>query len=160
MVALSPRFTFLATICVLAALSSAPVSDAAALRLRASDPAFANMAPGQWFRSRSSLAADSPPVLPLPKGPVDSHKNSTDSVDSPTPSGNKNDQKVLSAGGSHGERDVTASDGNKGSSNDDDSNVHEGGGKIRVGFFWSHCPPPTIVLIGSNRIAAGTRSDR
>ncbi|KAF8498533.1 hypothetical protein F5888DRAFT_1689789 [Russula emetica] len=130
MVALSPRFTFLATICTLAALSSAPVSDAAVLRLRASNPALANMAPGHWFRSHSSLVADSPPVLPLPKSPVESHKNSADSSDSPSRSGNKNDPKIPSVAGSHGEKDVSASDGNKGSSDDDD-NVHEKGGKVR-----------------------------
>jgi|SRR6267154_5789101 len=127
MVALSPRFTFLATICALAALSSAPVSDAAVLRLRASDPALANMAPGHWFRSHSSRVADHPPVLPLPKSPVESHKNSADSSDSPSSSGNKNDQKIPSAGGSHGEKDV--------SSDGDDDNAHEDGGKVRVRIF-------------------------
>jgi hypothetical protein len=127
MVALSPRFTFLATICVLAALSSAPVSDAAVLRSRASDPALANMAPGHWFRSHSSRVADLPPVLPLPKSPVESHKKSADSSDSPSSSGDKNDQKVPSAGGSHGEKDV--------SSDGDDGGVHEEGGKIRVRIF-------------------------
>lgn len=152
MVALSPRFTFLATICVLAALSSAPVSDAAVLPLRASNPALANMAPGHWFRGHSSHVADLPPVLPLPKSPVESHKNSADSSDSPSSSGNKNDQKVPSAGGSHGEKDV--------SSDGVDDNVHEEGGKVRVRIFRSHCPPPAIVLIGSNRIVGGTRSDR
>lgn len=126
MVALSPRFTFLATICVLAALSSAPVSDAAVLRLRASDPALANMAPGHWFRSHSSRVADHPPVLPLPKSPVESHKNSADSSDSPNSSSNKNDQKPPS-GDSHGEKDV--------SSDDDDGNAHEAGGKVRVRIF-------------------------
>jgi hypothetical protein len=127
MVALSPRFTFLATICVLAALSSAPVSDAAVLRSRASDPALANMAPGHWFRSHSSRVADLPAVLPLPKIPVESHKKSADSSDSPSSSGNKNDQKVPSAGGSHGEKDV--------SSDGDNGGVHEEGGKIRVRIF-------------------------
>jgi hypothetical protein len=126
MVALSPRFTFLATICVLAALSSAPVSDAAVLR-RASDPALANMAPGHWFRSHSSFVADPPPVLPLPKSPVESHKNSADSSGGPSSSGNKNDQKIPSAGGSHGEKDV--------SSDVDNDNVHEQGGKVRVRIF-------------------------
>ena len=131
MVAHSPRFAFLATLCALAALTSAPVSDAAVLGLRASDPALANMAPGHWFRSQSSPVADHP-VLPLPK--------------SPGSSGNKNDEKVSSAGGSHGGKDVSASDGNKGSSSDDDDNAHEEGGKIRVRIFWSRCPLPKIVL--------------
>ncbi len=135
MVALSPRFTFLATFCALAALSSAPVSDAAILRLRTSDPALANMASGHWFRSPPSLVADHPPVLPLPKSPVESHKNSADSSDGPSRSGNKTNQKTPSVGGSHGEKDVSASDGNKGSSNDDDGNVHEEGGKVRVRIF-------------------------
>ncbi|KAI0305801.1 hypothetical protein B0F90DRAFT_925908 [Multifurca ochricompacta] len=40
MVALSHRFTFLAALCAIAALSSAPISDAAALRLPTSDPAL------------------------------------------------------------------------------------------------------------------------
>lgn len=123
MVTLSPRFTFLATICALAALSSAPVSDAAVLRLHVSDPALANMAPGHWFRSHSSRVADQPPVLPLPKSPVESHKNSADSSISPNSPGNKNDRKIPSAGGSHGEKDV--------SSDDDDGNVHEEGGKVK-----------------------------
>jgi hypothetical protein len=135
MVPLSPRFAFLATICALAALSSAPLSDAAVLGLRASDPALANMAPGHWFRGHSSLVTDSAPVLPLPNRPTESHKNSADSSDSPSSSGNKNDQKIPSAGGSRGEKDVSAGDGNKGSSDDDDSSVHEGGGKVKVRIF-------------------------
>lgn len=106
MVALSPRFTFLATVCALAALSSAPVSDAALLRLRASDPALANMAPGHWLRSHSSSAADRPPVLsPLKSTPVESHKDLADSSDSP------------------------------GSSGDDNGNVHAEGGKVKVRIF-------------------------
>jgi len=135
MVALSPRFTSLATICALAALSSAPVSDAAVLRLRASDPALANMAPGHWFRSHSSLVADHPPVLPLPKSHVEPHKNSAGSSDSPSVSGNKNDSKIPSADGSHGEKVVPASDGNKGSSDGDDGDPREEGGKVRVRTF-------------------------
>ena len=122
MVALSPRFTFLATFCALAAFSSAPISDAAVLRLRASDPALANMAPGHWFRSQSSLVTD-PPVLPLPKSPVDSHKKSADSSDSPSRSDNKNNQNIPS----HGDKGV--------SPDDDDGNVHEDGGKVRVCIF-------------------------
>ena len=132
MVALSPRFTFLATVCTLAALSSAPVSDAALLRLRTSDPALANMAPGHWFRSHSSSVADRSPVLPLP---VESHKDPADSSDSPSSSGNKNDQKTPSAVGAHGDKGVSTSDGKKDSSNDDDENVHEEGGKVRVRIF-------------------------
>jgi hypothetical protein len=135
MVALSPRFTFLATFCALAAFSSAPVSDAAVLRLRNSDPALANMASGHWSRGHSSLVADHPPVLPLPKSPVESHKNSADSSDGPSRSGNKADQKTPSAGGSHGDKDVSASDGNKGSLDDDNANVHEEGGKVIVRIF-------------------------
>jgi hypothetical protein len=126
MVALSPRFTFLATFCALAAFSSAPVSDASVLRLRASDPALANMAPGHWFRSQSSPQEGHSPVLPLP---VEPHKKTPDSSD------NKNDQRVPSAGGSHGKKDVSAGDGSKDSSDDDDNNVHEEGGKVRVRIF-------------------------
>ena len=149
MVALSPGFTFLATFCALAAFSSAPVSDASVLRLRASDPA---LAPGHSFRSQSSPVA--PPVLPLPQIPVEPHKNSPDSSD------NKNDQRVPFVGGSQGGKDGPASDGNKDSSDDDDDNAHEEGRKVRVRIFLSHCPPLTIVLIGSNRIAAGSHFHR
>jgi hypothetical protein len=145
MVALSPRFTFLATICVLAALSSAPVSDAAVLRLRASDPALANMAPGHWFRSHSSRVADFPPVLPLPKSPVESHKKSADSSDSPSSLGNKNDQKIPSDGGSQGGKDVP--------SDADNGNTHEEGGKIRVrisDLIVHHVQLSSLVRIGSS----------
>jgi hypothetical protein len=72
---------------------------------------------------------DHPAVLPLPKSPVESHKKSPDSSD------NKNDQRIPSAGGSHGGKDVSASDGNKDSSDDDDDNIHEEGGKVRVRIF-------------------------
>jgi hypothetical protein len=129
MVAISPRFTFLATFCALAAISSAPISDASVLRLRASDPALANMAPGHRFRSQSSPVADHPPVLPLPESPVESHKKSLGSSD------NKNDQNNSSAGGSHGGKDVPASDGNEDPSDDDDDNAHDEGGKVKVRIF-------------------------
>lgn len=152
MVALSPRFTFLATICVLAALSSAPVSDAAALHLRASDPALANMAPGHWFRSHSSFVADSPPVIPLPKSPLDSHKNSAGSSGGASSSRNKNDQKIPSGGSSHGEKDV--------SSDDDGGNVHEDGGKVRVRISDRVVHHLQLSSWVRYRNAAGTRSRR
>ena len=133
MVALSPRFAVLATLCALAALSSAPISDAAVLRV--SDPALANMAPGHWFRSHSSHVTDVSPLLPLPKRPGESHKDDAGSSDGHSGSGNKDNQKIQSAGGSHREKDSSASDGNKGSSYDDNDTVHEEGGKIKVRNF-------------------------
>ncbi len=158
MVALSPRFTVLTALCVLAALSSAPISDAAVLPLSTLDPALTNVASGHRPRSHSSHAADHPPVLPLPKGPGGSYKDYEDSGNSPTSSGNKGDQKIPHAGGSHGEKDASAGDEDKGSSYDDNGTVHVGGGKVKVRIFGSHCPPLAIVLINSNRIVVGIRS--
>jgi hypothetical protein len=169
MVTLSPRFTFLATLCALAALSSAPISDAAVLGLRASDPALADVASGRshagaatWFPRHSSHVVDDPPLLPLPKSPGESYKNYADSGDSPSSSGNKYDQKIPSAGGSHGEKgkDVSAGDGNKDSQYDDNGAVPKEGGKVRVRIFRSHFSPLAIVLICLNRTAAGTHSVR
>ena len=139
MVTLSPRFTFLATLCALAALSSAPISDAAVLSLRASDPALTNMASGHshagaatWFPRHSSHVVDDPPILPLPKSSGKSFKNYADSGDSRSGLDNKDDQKSPSASGSHGEKDVPAGDRNKDSTYEDSGAISKEGEKVEV----------------------------
>jgi len=122
MVAISPRFTFLATLCALAALSSAPISDAAVLRLpRASDLAstevtsnYAHSGASTFLSRRSSHVVDGSPVLPLPKGLGE--KKSADSGDSlsSSPSGD----------GSHEEKDA--------STGHDSSVVHKEAGEAKV----------------------------
>ena len=102
MVAISPRFTFLATLCALAALSSAPITGAAVLHLpRASDLAsnYAHSGASTFLSRRSSHVVDASPVLPLPKGLGGSQKKSADSGDSPSssPSGDE----------SHAEKDAS-----------------------------------------------------
>lgn len=153
MVTLSPRFTFLATLCALAALSSAPISDAAVLRLRALDPSLTNMASGHshagattWFPRHSSYAVDNSPILPLPKTSGKSFKNSADSGDSRSGLDNKDDQKSPSAGGSHGEKDVSAGDRNKDSTYEYNDAAFKEGGKVKVRIFRSLWSPLSIVL--------------
>jgi hypothetical protein len=97
--AISPRFTFLAMLCTLAALSSAPISDAVVLPLRASDLASTEMTSNRahsgaatFFSRRSSL--------PLPKGFGGSQKDLANSDDSPSGS--------PSGGDPHGEKDASA----------------------------------------------------
>jgi hypothetical protein len=147
MVSLSPRFTFLATFCALAALSSAPISDAAVLGLRSSDSALANMASGDphagaatWFTRHSSHVVDKPPVLPLPR----SHGEFSDLGNSPSSSSGKDGQKISSADGSHGEKNVFAGDGNKGSPYDNNGEVPNEGEifKVRISNLIVHHSRP------------------
>jgi hypothetical protein len=135
MVTLTPRFTFLATLCALAALSSAPISDAAVLRLHASASALTNMASGHshaeaatWFPRHSSHVLEDPPVLPLPKGSGEAIKNYADSGDSSGSSSSKGDRKIPSPDGSRGEKEVSAGD-------DDNGAVPREGGKVKVRVF-------------------------
>jgi hypothetical protein len=131
MVAISPRFTFLATLCALAALSSAPISDAAVLRLpRASDPAstkvtsaYAHSGASTFLSRRSSHVVNNSPVLPLPKGLGGSQRKSADSSDSlsSSPSGDE----------SHGEKDATTGHDAEDSIHDDSSVVHKKGGEAK-----------------------------
>lgn len=159
MVTLSPKFTLLATLCALAALSSAPISDAAVLRLRASDPALTNMASGHsqagaatWFPRHSSHVVDDPPVLPLPQTSGKSYKNYADSGDSRNSLGNKDDQKIPSAGGSHEEKAVSAGDRNRYSPYDNNGAVPKEGGKVKVrisDLIDHHFQSSLFVRIGS-----------
>ncbi|KAI0050982.1 hypothetical protein FA95DRAFT_418268 [Auriscalpium vulgare] len=75
MVALSPRFTLLAALCALAALSSGPSADAAAIHMRGnvnSTSAVAYMgtttAHAHSASASSDVQAKGDPVVPLPKG--------------------------------------------------------------------------------------------
>ena len=139
MVTLTPRFTFLATLCALAALSSAPISDAAVLRLRTSASALTNMASGHshaevatWFPRHSSHVLEDPPVLPLPKEFGESTKNFTDSGDSSGNSSSKGDRKIPSTGGSRGEKEVSTGDNDNDPSYDDNGAVPREKGKVKV----------------------------
>ncbi len=125
MVALSPRFTFLATLCTLTAISMAPLSDAAVLQLRASQhPSmeaasnFVHARPkaatsrGYYtlsINSRSDHQEDKvhAPLLPLPKTADVPPKNKTDSSEGSGSSGSNSDHKSPSGGDSHGEEDVS-----------------------------------------------------
>ena len=126
MVALSPRFTLLATLCALAALSSAPISDAAVLRLRAPDLAsnYAYSGASTLLSRRSSYVVGDSPVLPLPKGLVGSQNKSADSSGglSSSPSG----------GEPHGDKDVSAGHDTEESTDDDSTAVHNKGGEVKV----------------------------
>ena len=131
MIAISPRFTFLATLCALAALSSAPISDAAVLRLRASDLAstevtsnYAQSGASTFLSRRSSHVVDDSPVLPLPKGLGGSSKKPADSGDSLSDSPSDDE--------SHGEKDASTGHDNEDSTYDDSSVVHKKGGKAKV----------------------------
>src|SRR5712671_542276 len=136
MVALTPRFTLLATICVLAAISSAPISDAAVLRRRALDPAsiesgstHTRIGTGSLSSRRSSHVAYGGPVLPLPKSHATSQKGYGDSSSS---SDTESDEKTLSGGSQHGETDVSAGAENEDSSYEDNSADSKKGGKVNV----------------------------
>jgi hypothetical protein len=156
MVALSPRFTFLAFLSTLAALSSIPISDAAALGLRALDPTptEAEVVPNflgtdrrtapmnaSRFPSRDAhrdaQAHDTPPVIPLPvsKFPGASEKGKTGSGDSSDSSGGEDDGENLSDDGPSREEDALSGDkkdaphGNHGSVSEKDKKVK---GKARI----------------------------
>ena len=142
MVTFSPRFAFLATLCALAAISSAPISDAAVLRLRASDLASTEMTSthtdseaGTWMPRRSSHVADDAPVLPLPQGLGGSQKKSADTSDRPSgPS---------SGGEAHGEKDVFEGQDAEDSTYDDNGPVSKKSGKakarVRISRSRVHC---------------------
>jgi hypothetical protein len=129
MVALSPRFTFLAMLCTLAALSSAPISDAVVLPLRASDLASTEMtsnrghsgAAATFFPRRPSQVLDDTPALPLPKGFGGLQKDPANSDDSPSGS--------PSGGDPHGEKDASAGED---STDAGSSAVSTNGGKAKA----------------------------
>ena len=118
MIALSPRFTFLAVLSTLAALSSVHVSDAAVLRSRALDSTRTVIDEGTVLVTRKPLrflsrdahkdaqVYDSSPVIPLPKYFGASQKGKTVSGDSPDDEG---DGKRHSDG-SYGEDAVLSDD--------------------------------------------------
>jgi hypothetical protein len=127
MVALSPRFTLLAALCALVAITSAPISDAAVLPLRASDLASTEMTLTQAATlsdRRSSHVVDGTPVLPLPEDIGGSQKKYADSDDghSSSPSG----------GNLHGEKDGFAGHDTEDSTYDDGGAVPKKGGKAKV----------------------------
>ncbi len=124
MAALSPRFTFLAALCALVAISSAPISDAAVLPLRASDLASTEMTLTQAYSGaatlsdrRSSHVVDGTPVLPLPEDLGGSQKKYADS----------DDGRNL-----HGEKDGFAGHDTEDSTYDDSGAVSKKGGKAKV----------------------------
>jgi hypothetical protein len=132
MVALSPRFTFLATLCTLTAISMTPLSEAAILRMQAPSMEVRSTSvhthPGATTSHdhytlstdpRADPKADDKiyaPVLPMPK----SSKNKASSSESSGSSGSKNDRK--SGDDSHGE-DVSEGDESKHTSNGDQGSV-------------------------------------
>jgi hypothetical protein len=146
MVALSPRFTLLAALSTLAALSAVPVSYAAVLHLRALDPtpAKVEVAPlisGTDGRTSSMNAArfpsrdahrdakeyDSPPVLPLPvpKYPGPSEEGKKGSGDGSDSSGGKDDDRHFSDDSSYGKGDVHSGDKKKDALHGDHDSVSE-----------------------------------
>ena len=143
MVALSPRFTFLATLCTLTAVSMVPLSEAAVLQLRAPHPlsmevssTLVNTRPTaaashDHYTSSTDSRADSQaedkiyaPLLSMPK-PVDvPPKNTTNSSEGSGSSGSKSDRKSSSSGDSY-EKDVSEGDESKHASHGDKSSVSE-----------------------------------
>ncbi|KAI9449779.1 hypothetical protein F5148DRAFT_1245854 [Russula earlei] len=138
MVAISPRFTFLVTLCVLAAFSSAPISDAAVLRLRDLDPISAEMTSthGNAMAATrfSSRVVKGPLVIPLPKGHETPQKGYGDG-----------DRKKLSGGGTHrDDKDVSADEDNDDYLYDDNGAVSkkDGNVKVKVGGYIHHALAP------------------
>ena len=144
MVALSPRFTFLATLCTLTAVSMAPLSEAAALQLH--PPSMGVV----YTRSRAStshghytLSTDSradaqeedkiyAPLLSMPNSVDVPPKNKANSSEGSGDSGSKSDRK--SGGDSHGE-DISEGDESKHASHDDQGSVSKKErAKDKVGF--------------------------
>jgi hypothetical protein len=104
-----------------------PISDAAVLRLRASDAASTEMMSSNrqagataWFPSRSSHAVVNPPVLPLPKG---SGKDFGDSGDGSSGSRSEDDRKTRTGHGPQEERHASTGD-------DDEHDPHEVNGAV------------------------------
>lgn len=143
MVAFSPRFAFLAMLCAIAAISSAPISDAAVLRFRASDIASTEMTStntnsesATWKPRRSSHVVGDAPVLPLPQGLGGSQKKYADTRNRPSGSS--------SGGDAHDGEGVSEGHDADGTTYDDDGSVLKKSGKakarvrisrIRVHFF-------------------------
>ena len=142
MAAFSPRFAFLATLCALAALSSAPISDAAVLRLRVSDLTSTEMTStgtdseaAAWMPRRSSHEVVGAPVLPLPQGPGGSQKKYAGTSDRPSGS--------PYGGDAHGEKDVFEGHDAEDSTYDDNGSVSKKSGKakarVRISCTLVHC---------------------
>ncbi|KAH8983160.1 hypothetical protein EDB86DRAFT_3106504 [Lactarius hatsudake] len=135
MVALSPSFTFLATLCTLTAISMAPISEAAVLQLRVPHQevtsSFDHTRPraatshdhyASSTDSRAVLQEEDKiyaPLLSIPKPTDVPPKNKTDSTDGSGSLSSKSDRKSPSGGNLHGEEDDSEGDedkhGNEGS---------------------------------------------
>ena len=129
MVALSPRFTFLATLCTLTAISMAPLSEAAILRMRPPSTDVRSTSvhthPGATTSHDHYALSTDPrtdhkdddkiyaPILPMPKSKASSSGSSGSS-------GSKNNRK--SGDDSHGE-DVSEGDESKHASHGDQGSV-------------------------------------
>ena len=138
MVALSPRLTFLATLCTLTAISMGLLSEAAVLQLRASHPHSMEVVstfPGAaTSHDHYTLSSDSrtdlqeedkiyAPLLSFPKSAIVPPKNKTDSSEGSGSSGSKSDRKSPSGGDSHGKEDVSEGDESKHASHGDKGSV-------------------------------------
>jgi hypothetical protein len=132
MVALSPRFTFLAMLCSLTAVSMAPLSEAAVLQLRTSHPPSmevksnfvhtrrrASTSHDHYATSTDSRAVPQgedkiyAPLLPMPKSANVPPKNKTSASAGSSGSGGDSDRK--SGDGSEGEESQHVSHGDQGS---------------------------------------------
>ncbi|KAH9000428.1 hypothetical protein EDB92DRAFT_1831240 [Lactarius akahatsu] len=140
MVALSPSFTFLATLCTLTAISMAPISEAAVLQLRAPHQevtsTFDHTRPraatshdhyaSSMDSSRAGLQEEDKiyaPLLSIPKPTDVPPKNKTDSTDGSGSLSSKSDRKSPSGGDLHGEEDDSEGDEDKHASHGDEGSV-------------------------------------
>ncbi|KAH9167486.1 hypothetical protein EDB89DRAFT_2232352 [Lactarius sanguifluus] len=142
MVALSPSFTFLATLCTLTAISMAPISEAAVLQLRAPHLPLTEVTPTfDHTRSRAATSHDHyasstdsrvglqeedkiyAPLLSIPKPTDVPPKNKTDSTDGSGSLSSKSDRKSPSGGDLHGEEDDSEGDEDKHASHGDEGSV-------------------------------------
>ncbi|KAH9066791.1 hypothetical protein EDB87DRAFT_460220 [Lactarius vividus] len=121
MVALSPSFTFLATLCTLTAISMAPISEAAVLQLRASHPPSKVTSAFDHTRPRAATSHDHyasstvsraglqeedkiyAPLLSIPKPTDVPPKNKTNSTEGSGSLSSKSDRKSPSGGDLHEE---------------------------------------------------------
>jgi hypothetical protein len=144
MVALSPRFTVLATLCTITAISMAPLSEAAVLQLRASHPpsmeVMSTFPRATTSRDHYTLSSDSradlqeedkiyAPLLSIPKPVGVPSKNKTDSSEGSGSSDSKSDR---SGGDSHG-KDVSEGESKHASHGDKGSVSKEEKAKDKVG---------------------------
>ncbi|KAH9074741.1 hypothetical protein EDB83DRAFT_1866086 [Lactarius deliciosus] len=152
MVALSPSFTFLATLCTLTAISMAPISEAAVLQLRA--PYQEVTSTFDHTRPRAATSHDHyasstdsragvqeedriyAPLLSIPKPTDVPPKNKTDSTDGSGSLSSKSDRKSPSGGDLHGEEDDPESDEDKHTSHGDEGSVSKKEKAKDIGRRW------------------------